>query len=366
MDEVQLTQDLVRINSENPPGNEKAIAKYAYDFLDDLKLPVELVKFGEKRFDVISSNGKGNGLMLNSHMDTVPVGKLENWKYDPFSANVVDRKIYGRGSCDSKGNLATILLAVKAFAKNQFKRKLLVTLVGDEEVGSKGSDYLMGKRRELFKDVKYGVVSDSNLEINIAQKGVLHLKVIFKGKAAHGSLPEKGINAITKATKFVEEINRLSNKLISQEDSVLGRGTINIGTISGGTKVNIVPDYCVVGIDRRLTYGETSSYAINQFKGILKRLKISAKIELEREPRQAVKVSKNSELVKILRNISNLKIGKMAGYTEMELYYRKLGIDCVALGAGNYSAHSTNEYVKISDLKKLRYTFENLIKKWCL
>jgi len=366
MDEIQLTQELVRINSENPPGNEKEIAKYIYDFLDDLKLPVELVEFGDNRFNVVSSTGKGEGLLLNSHIDTVPIGRLENWKYEPFSGKNVNNKIYGRGSCDSKGNVAAILSAINNLAKNQFKRKLLIALVGDEEVGFKGSNYLISNENELFENIKYGVISDSDSDINIAQKGVMHLKLIFKGKAAHGSQPERGVNAITKATRFIQEITRLENKLIAKTDSILGRGTFNIGTISGGTKVNIVPDYCAVGLDRRLTYGETPSYAINQLKTILKSLRLNAKITLDHQSRQAVKIPKNSEIVKILQNIGNLKVGKMSGYTEMELYYRKLGIDCVAVGVGNDSAHTTNEYVKISDLKRVRYIFENLIKRWCL
>ena len=361
-----MTQELVRINSENPPGNEKETAKYIYDFLDDLKFPVELVKFGKNRFNVVISIGERNGLMLNSHMDTVPIGRLENWKYDPFSGKIVNGKIYGRGSCDSKCNVAVILSAMEKFAKERFNRKLLITLVGDEEVGFAGSNYLIDKREDLFKDVKYGVISDSDLDINVAQKGVIHLKLIFKGKAAHGSLPKLGSNAITKATKFIQEVNRLSNKLTAKKDPVLGRGTINIGTISGGTKVNIVPDYCVVGLDRRLTYGESPSYAINQLNDILKRLQLTAKIEFDHEPRSAVKIPENSEIVKVLKDIGNLKIGKMSGYTEMELYYRKLGIECVALGAGNNTAHALNEYVKISDLKKGGYVFENLIKRWCL
>ncbi|MBI2543096.1 MAG: M20 family metallopeptidase [Candidatus Aenigmarchaeota archaeon] len=365
MDEVQLTQELVRINSENPPGNEKEVAKYVYDFLDSLKIPVELIEYDKGRFDVVASLGESNGLMMNSHMDTVPTGKIDDWKYDPFSGKIVGNKIYGRGTCDSKGNVATILSALKNSAKSQFRRKLVVAIVGDEEVGFKGSNYLIENRREVFKDVKYGIVADGDLELTIAQKGVIRLKVIFKGKAAHGSHPEKGVNAITKATKFVEEINRLTDKLTVKKDTLLGRGTFNVGTISGGTKVNIVPDYCAVGLDRRLTYGETPAYAIGQIKDILKRLKLDGKIEFDHEPRQAVKISENSEIVKILK-ASNLKIGKMSGYTEMELYYRKLGIECVTLGIGNYSAHTTNEYVKIPTLKKVRYILENAIKKWCL
>jgi len=370
VNEVELTQDLVKINSENPPGNEKAIAKYVFDYLFDLKFNPELVEFGNNRYNVVVYAGKDDGLMLNSHMDTVPVGKLENWKYDPFDVKIVDGKVYGRGSCDSKGNVAAILSSLQKFSKEKFKRKLLITLVGDEEVGFGGSNCLINNRKDLFKDVKYGVVSDSDFEIKIAQKGVLHLKFIFKGKAAHGAYPELGVNAIAKAAKFVAEVERLKDELTKKNDEFLGRGSINIGKIVGGTKVNIVPSYCEVSIDRRLTHGESIEYAINQFKEILGKLKLDTKVgkdfEMLGDSRIAIKTPKDSKLVRLLQSISKLQIGKLSGYTEMELYHRKLGMECIAMGVANDTAHSDNEYAEIGELKKSRYIFENLIKKWCL
>src|SRR3989338_5752094 len=98
MNETELTQELVRINSENPPGNEKEVANYVKDFLDGLQLPVEMIKFGENRYNIVSKIGKGNGLMLNAHLDTVPAGTLENWKYDPFEAKITNGRIFGRGA----------------------------------------------------------------------------------------------------------------------------------------------------------------------------------------------------------------------------------------------------------------------------
>ena len=358
----------MRINSENPPGNEKGVAKYICDYLDDLKLDPELVEFGDDRYNVVASAGKGEGLMLNTHIDTVPVGKLENWRHDPFEAKIDNGKLYGRGSCDSKGNAAVLLSALQKFSKQQYKRKLLVTFVGDEEVGFGGSNYLIQNRKDLFKDVKYGVVSDCDMAIMIAQKGVLHIKFTFKGKAAHGAYPELGVNAVTKAARFVAEVDGLKGGLTGKKDNFLGRGSINIGKIAGGTKVNIVPSHCEVSIDRRLTYGETVDYALSQFKKILIKLKLdaSANMEMLGEPRVAMKTSKDSKLVGMLQKISKLKIGKLSGYTEMELYHRKLGMECVAMGAANDTAHSDNERVKIADLKKSSRIFESLIRKWCL
>ena len=151
MNEIELTQQLVGINSENPPGNEKKIAKYIRDFLNDLKIKSELIEFEKNRCDVIASIGKGKGLMLNGHMDTVPAGDLKKWKYDPFEGKVVNGKLYGRGSSDMKGGLAAVLIAVKNLSRENFKRKLLLTFVADEEVAMKGSDYLIKNRRNIFK-----------------------------------------------------------------------------------------------------------------------------------------------------------------------------------------------------------------------
>ncbi len=368
MDEVQLTQELVRINSENPPGNEKEIAKYVFDYLGDLKVDAELVEFGDNRYNVITALGKGSGLMLNTHMDTVPVGNLENWKFDPFSARIAAGKIYGRGASDSKSGVAAILTALKNNSKQTFKRKLLVALVGDEEVAQGGSKYLIENRRELFKDVRYGIIADSDYSIAIGQKGILHAIFIFKGKTAHGSQPEKGVNAIVKATSFINKLDKLQNNLKTHKDPMLGYGTINVGKVIGGTKINIVPDKCEVEIDRRLTWGETPASALRQFKNILRKLNISAEIKFLSEPRLAVRTSVNSRLIGNLKGVdSRLRIGAKAGYTEMELYIRELGMECVVCGpVENGQAHVNNEFVRISTLKRATNTFTELIRRWCL
>lgn len=367
MDEVELTQELVKINSENPSGNEKEVAKYIYDYLTSLKFDPELVEFGENRYNVVTSVGKGEGLMLNTHTDTVPVGDMENWKYDPFSARLENGRIYGRGSSDSKSGVASILIALKNNAPRNFKRKLLIALVGDEEVAQGGSKFLIEKSKDLFKDVKYGIISDSDYSIAIAQKGILHTKIIFKGKAAHGSELEKGVNAIAKAAKFIDKIEELQKMLEKRKDPMLGFGTVSIGKVLGGTKVNIVADRCEVEVDRRLTWRETPDSALKQFKNLLSELKLDAKIELLNEPRSAVKTKENSKLVELLKNIDkNLKVTGKSGYTEMELYIRELGLECVACGPiEEGAAHTSNEFVEVSTIKKVTSTFTEAIKRWC-
>ena len=367
MNEIELTQELVRINSENPPGNEKKIAKYIKDFLEDLKIQTKLIEFEKNRVNLIASIGKGKGLMLNGHMDTVPAGDLNNWKYDPFGGKTVKGKLYGLGSSDMKGGLATILIAVKNLAREDFKKKLLLTFVADEESGQTGTRYLVKNRKDIFKDIKYGLTAESNdLKITIAQKGVTHLTIKLKGKAAHGSTPELGDNAILKASDFIQELKKLTKKLKNKKNKMLGNGTISIGTINGGTKVNIVPDFCEIEVDRRLIPGETPTIALNQIKRLLKKLKIKAEIEtyVNRLPMQ---VSKNFELIKILNKIEKFKKVGEPGYTEIELYYREAGVPCITLGPGLARlAHVSNEYIPIKNLRKAVKIYEQLIRKVCL
>jgi acetylornithine deacetylase/succinyl-diaminopimelate desuccinylase family protein len=367
MDKIELLQRLVRINSENPPGNEKEIAFFIKDFLEDLKIKTELIEFDENRFNLIASIGKGNGLMLNGHMDTVPVGKVEEWRFNPFG-EIVNGRVYGRGTVDMKGGLASILTAVKNLVKSgfTFKRKLLLVFVGDEEVALRGSKFLMDKRKDLFSNIKYGVIAEpTKMTITRAQKGIVDMKIKFKGKAAHGSRPEQGDNAIYKACNVIQEIRKLIERLKKKKNPTLGSGTINVGTICGGTKVNIVPDYCEIEIDRRIIPGETPKLARKQIQNILKKLKIRAKVEIV-VSRLPLEIPEDSELITLLKKITGKGTRGESGYTESELYYRECGIECVTCGPGNMNlSHKANECIKIKELKKAVYVYENLIKKLC-
>jgi len=367
MNEIVLTQELVRINSENPPGNEREIAKYIKDFLEDLKISTELIEFEKNRFDVVASIGNGKGLMFNGHMDTVPAGELNKWKYDPFEGRIAGRKIYGRGASDMKGGIASILAAVKNLSREKFKKKLLLAFVGDEEVALRGSKYLIEKKKYILKDIKYGLIGESStMKARFAQKGVTDIKVKFKGKAAHGSKPELGDNAIYKAADFIQEVRKLIEELKKKKNPVLGSGTINVGVIRGGTKVNVVPEFCDLEIDRRLIPGENIKTITDQIKRILKKLRLNAEVEVYNF-RLPMQLDKNLELIKILRNIAKIELVGEPGYTEAELFYRDANIPCVSFGPGiAYQAHVTDEYIPVKNLQKATKIYEELIRRVCL
>jgi acetylornithine deacetylase/succinyl-diaminopimelate desuccinylase family protein len=367
MNEIELTQELVRINSENPPGNEEMIAKYIKDFLDDLKIFTELIEFEKNRFDVIASIRNGKGMMFNGHMDTVPAGDLSKWRYDPFEGKIVGGKLYGRGSSDMKGGIASILAAVKNLSKEKFKRKLLLAFVADEEVALRGSMYLIKNMKYIFKDIKYGLIGESStMKARFAQKGVTDIVVRFKGKAAHGSKPELGDNAIYKAADFIQELRKLIENLKKKKNSVLGSGTINVGVIKGGTKVNVVPELCEMEIDRRLIPGENIKTINDEIKKILKKLRLNADIEF-RNFRLPMQLDKNLELIRILKSITKIELVGEPGYTEAELFYRDAKIPCVSFGPGiAYQAHVTDEYIPIKNLQRATKIYEELIRRVCL
>lgn len=365
MDVVKLTQELVRINSENPPGNEENVARFIENYMKGTDFKPTKLYPEKNRPILIFEKGKGEGLMLNGHMDTVPAG--DNWKYDPFGGKIVKGKLYGRGAVDMKGGVASILAAAKKFSGRKFKKKLVLVLVPGEEVNLLGSDYLTSKKKKLLSGVKYGIIAEpTGMNITIAQKGVADIKVIFKGKSAHGSMPELGDNAILKAVKFINELEKLSKRLKRKRDPVLGSGTINVGKINGGVKINMVPDFCEVQVDRRIIPGETPQIAKKQIQDILKKLNLSAEVEVV-VSRPSMKISKNSPFVKMVKGIIKRKIVGTPGYTEAELYYSRCGIDCVVCGPGDEKlCHVTNEYVKTEQLREAVRMYEKLIKVWCL
>ncbi len=364
---IELLQELVRMDSQNPPGNETAVAKFVYDWLSDKGIQTELVRWGNNRYNVSVELGKGaGGLMLNAHLDTVPFGNLENWKQDPLAAKIIRDKMYGRGTCDTKSGVAAIMAAAAKFSKDNFKKKLLLTFVGDEENLQQGSEWLIKNKPEIFKGITHGVMAEPTLlNLRVVHKGVVFAKAKFFGKAAHGSKPWLGENAILKANKFMDNLQALEKNLAKKKDPMLGTGTINVGKISGGTKVNIVPEGCEVEIDRRITRKETIQEAIKQLQAAARNADSAAKLEVL-DARPPLDTPLHSKIIKVLHGITKTKILGESGYTEAGLYSKALKIQCIVCGPGDSKlAHVANEWVSVKMVQKAERVYENLIRRWC-
>ena len=254
---VARLQDLVRAPSENPPGDEAKAARVAELQCRDLGLDVSLHEAEQDRPSVVArwEQGAGRTVGFCSHIDVVPAGDPGLWDVDPFGGQVIDGRLHGRGSGDAKGPCAAALEAVAALkdARFDFDGTLELALVADEEAaGFKGAGYLADKGI-VRPDIAI-VGEPTSLRVVTAQRGVCWFRIITKGKAGHGSAPERSVNAVQ---HMAEILSHLEDTLPDIVHPVVGGPSIGVGTIRGGEKVNIVPASCIAEIDRRSVPPET-------------------------------------------------------------------------------------------------------------
>jgi succinyl-diaminopimelate desuccinylase len=355
---LELTQKLVKIPSENQPGNEKAVGEYIAAWLKDKGLPAQLQEVEKDRFNVISSiKGGGPALLLCGHMDTVPVPNPDEWTYDPFSGEIKDGYLFGRGALDMKGSLACMLTAFVALKEieEELSQDVVFLATVDEEVATKGAKKAM--ESSDVKRVKHGIIAEpTDLNPVIVQKGHCWLKIKTRGVAAHGALPERGVNAILKMYPVISRIQELD---FGQGDHPLVSGTtVNIGLINGGVKINMVPDECESSLDFRYPPGVTSESILEKLNVLLKDLKakdteLDAKIEIIKcsDP---VEVQRDAEIVTLLLRAMDKVLGSHSEPLGVPYYTDAsalTSIPIVLLGPGEPGyAHQKDERIKISSM----------------
>lgn len=248
---IERLRVLVATPSENPPGNEAAAAAVCAAYCTDLGLDVTTAEAEPGRPSVVArwEGGDGPTVGFCSHIDVVPAGDPGLWNGDPYGAEVVDGRLHGRGSSDAKGPIAAALEAVAALRAAGVDPAgcLELELVADEEaMGFKGAGYLV-EQGIVRPDVAI-VGEPTSLRVVRAQRGACWFRVVTHGVAGHGSAPERGVNAIK---HMAEIVSHLEATVPDISHPVLGGPSINVGTIRGGEKVNIIPAGCVIEVDRR-------------------------------------------------------------------------------------------------------------------
>jgi len=274
VDRRRLTDRLARlvsIESENPPGREAEVAAATADYCRDLGLEVEVHELDRDRPSVVARwrGGPGPTVGYCSHLDVVPAGDRGAWGRDPYGAEIADGRMFGRGSSDAKGPTAAALEAIAVLRESGFEPSgtLELALVADEESGGfKGAAFLVEEK--LIQPEVAIVGEPSALRIVRAQRGIAWSRITTKGVAAHGSAPERGVNAIVHMAAIV---GALQEKLPDITHPVVGGPTIGVGTIHGGDKVNMIPALCVAEIDRRTIPGETEEQVLAQFEAAIEK-----------------------------------------------------------------------------------------------
>jgi putative selenium metabolism hydrolase len=342
----------------------------------ELKRQMEEAGFDEVRIDglgnVIGRIGNGKRILaIDGHMDTVDVGNIENWNFDPFSGEIKDGYVHGRGTVDQEGGPAAAVTSGKILKELGFDRDLTFYVVGS--VMEEDCDGLCWKyivEEEKLKPDFVISTEPTNLNIYRGHRGRMEIVVKFKGVSCHGSAPERGKNAIYMAARAALEIEKLNERLKS--DEFLGKGTVTISEIkSGSPSLCAVADYAQFHLDRRLTWGETKESAVKEIEEVVKGM--DAKVEVLHYEEVAYtglkygmekyfptwKIEENHPVViagvKAFEGLFNKKplVDKWTFSTNgvtINGYYK---IPLIGFGPGNeVLAHAPNEKVPVDDLVK--------------
>lgn len=272
---LPLLTALVKTNTVNPPGNEGPAAILVGSYLAEKGFDVNYYEDSIGRPSVVArltASRSGPRLLFNGHLDTMPPGS--GWKRDPFSAVVEQDNLYGCGAFDMKAGVAAMVVATSAFARTcpMFNGELIVTAVPDEIAGgARGSGHLV--RNELVKADMAVVCEPTGEQVFVAHRGALWLEITVRGKSAHGGRPWLGINAISKATKIIRALEtRLPEVFSTKIHPRLPSPTLNVGLIKGGDRANLVPDTCVITVDRRMIPGELASDAESEIRAAVEQV----------------------------------------------------------------------------------------------
>ncbi len=253
-----LLKMLVGTETVNPPGNEKILAeKMATVFLKEgIEAKIEDVEPNRANLIAcIPGEKSAPAFMVTGHIDTVPIGNVK-WNHDPFGCEVEENLVYGRGVTDMKGSVAAIMYAMILMKRNGVipKQDIVFCATCGEEYGCVGAKAFTAKGG--MRGIGAVLVGEpSTGDALLAHRGAMWVKVKFHGKAAHGSMPELGINAINRAAKFIIALN--AQAFECKPDKWLGMPTFTVNTLNGGIATNVVPDYAECTIDFRTIPGQT-------------------------------------------------------------------------------------------------------------
>jgi acetylornithine deacetylase/succinyl-diaminopimelate desuccinylase family protein len=353
---IRLLCDLIKAKTVNPPGDEYLAAKIIRRRLSKIGVKCKLHEKKKNRSNLIAKvgNEKGKSILISTHLDTVPAG--DGWTTDPFEPVIKDNRVYGRGTCDNKGPAAAALLVLdylKSIEKD-LKNQYVFVFAADEEAGSAlGLKYLLD---ESIISPDYAIIIDiggAMRKIDIAEKGVLNLKITCRGKQAHGSTPQKGVSAIANMSKFIAKLDHYILK--HQLHKHLPRPTINFGTIKGGAAPNMVAGSCELVVNIRYLPSQTPESIVAELKGLSERFgEFEFDVLINMPPTE---ISEKSILVETIKQVAQkhgivAKPHGLSGATDTKSFVLK-GIQAVGFDfADDYVAHNANEYCNLDSLFK--------------
>lgn len=362
---------LIQAESTAEKG-ELAVAEIIARELDQAGIDAQIDTWGQNRANLVAhvrTTGRRGGLLFGCHLDVVPPGEAQ-WKYPIFEGVESDGKIYGRGSADMKGGIVAVLTAIRRIVEAGMKLEgdIILVAAAGEETDSCGAKRFVSNYKDKLPTLAGVVLPEpTDFEIVTAHRGMLWLEVATKGKAAHGSTPELGVNSITSMKAVLDQLENY--KIVFEPHELLGGCSMSINTISGGKAMNVVPDKCSIGIDIRTVPGQHHQDIIGDFQKIFANLKqenpqFDAEVSIVREV-GAMETDNDCGFVKDFCSAVGIGQTKAVGFTTDGPHFAALGAPVVIFGPGKSEVcHKPDEYIEISDIENAVEYYKNIILKF--
>lgn len=345
MNAVELLREVVRIPSES--RQEDAVVARLKSAMLELGMAPTV---SGRNLTAMLDGGEGPLLLLNSHTDTVPVG--QGWTRDPLKADIEDGKIYGRGSNDAKGCLVAMMIgAQRAFASNAPKGKVLIAASCEEEVLGQGLEVLLPT---LPRPDAAVVGEPTGLKAAVAQKGLLLLEIIAKGRSAHAA-HGGGINAVEAAARDVLALSKIQ---FNREHPALGATTLHVTQISGGDRHNVIPDRCRLVVDIRTT----PSVSPEEIIALVKKT-VEGEVTIRSNRLGSVETDASHPIVQAA--LAANPSGRAYGSPTLSDWVFLKGIPTVKAGPGDSKrSHTPDEYLEVAELEAGVEFYEKLIRSY--
>jgi acetylornithine deacetylase/succinyl-diaminopimelate desuccinylase-like protein len=361
-DVAELAAQLVAIESINPDivaggSGELELARFVAAWCESAGLETAVTELAPGRANVVAiarGSGGGKSLMLNAHMDTVGVAGMT----DPLAARLEGGRLYGRGSCDMKGSLAASMLATAEAGRRQLSGDVILTAVADEEFASIGTEAVAAS---LSADAAI-VTEPTDLQLAVAHRGFVHLEVTVHGRAAHGSRPHLGIDAIAKMGRVLVGIEELDRSLRANPTHPhVGSGSVHASLIEGGQEFSSYPARCVLQAERRTVPGESAELAERELREIVARAAegdpdFSAELHsaISREP---FEIAEDAEIVRCVHKHAMAVLGSEPDVVGVPFWadsalLAAAGIPTVVFGPLGEGLHSEVEWVDVASLER--------------
>jgi succinyl-diaminopimelate desuccinylase len=367
---LTLTQKLLSFDTVNPPGNERAMARFIAELLEAGGFEVEALEFAEQRTNLIARKIFDTAkapICFSGHMDTVPLG-LTAWHRDPFQGEVDGDMVFGRGASDMKSGLAAMLIAaLEAAAGGGRCGGIQLVLTAGEENGCQGAEFLAGRKQVLGNAGALIVGEPTANYPMLGHKGAFWLEAATSGVSAHGSMPSAGINAIYSAARAISRLEGFEFGIDAHP--ILGPPTLNVGTISGGSNINSVPDRATFTVDIRTVPPQSGQRILSDLKTYL-----GPDVELTvLTDQRAVASDPQDPWIQEIFTLMETHIGErptprgVTYFTDASALAAAFGNPPILIiGPGQPEmAHKTDEHCRISHIDTATRIYFEIAKRWC-